>query len=315
MLGDVLHGGRPRCWASEQWNLASPWAIQAGRNVATFYWVIDGHGCLELEGRHVDVDLGPGDMLVVLPGREHTVYDQRNTTEAHTSLFELPDPEARRRISLSGTGPATRLVCGCLVFDEHQISPLLGSLPPWIRVPGVDGKPASPLVETVQMMMRESDPRQSGGEVIVDHLAQVLLLQAIRHWLTSAPEEDGNWFRALKDPDVLRALHLMHAKIDAPWTVAALADRVCLSRSAFATRFKTLVSKPPLQYLLECRMRRACDLLADGRRGIKEIAVQVGYTTAPAFSNAFKRWSGTTPGVYRRTLLMRPGRRASGDDR
>ena len=34
--------------------------------------------------------------------------------------------------------------------------------------------------------------------------------------------------------------------------------------------------------------------------GMKEIANQVGYESESAFSNAFKRWSGTAPGAYRR---------------
>jgi len=52
-------------------------------------------------------------------------------------------------------------------------------------------------------------------------------------------------------------------------------------------------------------MRKACDLLAEGRYGLKQIATRVGYATGAAFSNAFKRWSGTTPGAYRRSLGKR----------
>ncbi len=309
MLGDVLQGGRPRSWVAEEWDLAAPWIIRAGRNSAAFYCLRHGFCGLEVDRGPTGVSLGPGDMIVAFPGREHCLRDQRNNAVASENLFDLPDPESRRRITLTGSGPSTRLVCGCLEFDAQRISPLLASLPPFIHIRAVEGQAISPLDETLRLLVGASDPKWPGSEIVVDHLVQVVFIQAIRYWLTSSSEEGGNWFRALKDPDVLRALHLMHAKIDAPWTVAALADRVCLSRSAFATRFKTLVSKPPLQYLLECRMRRACELLADGRQGIKEIAVQVGYTTAPAFSNAFKRWSGTTPGVYRRSLVLSGGSR------
>ena len=80
----------------------------------------------------------------------------------------------------------------------------------------------------------------------------------------------------------------------------ALAQTARMSRSAFASRFKTLVSKSPARYLLECRMERACEMLAENQYGVKQIASRVGYTTGAAFSNAFKRWSGQSPGEYRR---------------
>jgi AraC-like DNA-binding protein len=85
--------------------------------------------------------------------------------------------------------------------------------------------------------------------------------------------------------------------------VAALADRVCLSRSVFAARFKSLLSKSPMQYLFDCRMQKACAMLSEDRYGIKEIASHVGYATEGAFSNAFKRWSGQSPGSFRRLIL------------
>jgi AraC-like DNA-binding protein len=88
--------------------------------------------------------------------------------------------------------------------------------------------------------------------------------------------------------------------------VAELARRVCLSRSVFASRFKNLLSTSPMQYLMERRMQKACELLAEGQYGIKQIASQVGYASKAAFSNAFKRWSGQSPQVYRRCLPKRP---------
>jgi AraC-like DNA-binding protein len=92
----------------------------------------------------------------------------------------------------------------------------------------------------------------------------------------------------------------MHAAPHAPWTVASLADRVGLSRSVFAARFKDRMSKSPMHYLFEFRMGLACGLIADGRSGVKQIATQLGYASRDAFSSAFKRWRGLSPGAYRR---------------
>jgi AraC-like DNA-binding protein len=86
------------------------------------------------------------------------------------------------------------------------------------------------------------------------------------------------------------------------WTVASLADEVAISRSAFSARFTTMVGKPPLEYLTEWRMYRACVLLATSQVGLKEIAAQVGYDSAAGFSKAFTRWARTSPRAYRNSM-------------
>jgi AraC-like DNA-binding protein len=105
------------------------------------------------------------------------------------------------------------------------------------------------------------------------------------------------------DPDIGRILELMHAQPELPWTVASLADRICISRSRFAERFKALLSKSPIQYLFEHRMAKACALLTEDHYKIKEIAARVGYSTEAAFSKAFKRWSGMAPGTCRKPVF------------
>lgn len=54
-------------------------------------------------------------------------------------------------------------------------------------------------------------------------------------------------------------------------------------------------------YLRKERMKHAGELLGDEGLGIKEIAISVGYDSESAFSNAFKKWSGMAPGVFRRS--------------
>jgi transcriptional regulator GlxA family with amidase domain len=101
------------------------------------------------------------------------------------------------------------------------------------------------------------------------------------------------------DPSVGPILSIMHARFGEPWSVAALAREAGLSRSSFAARFADAVGVPPMHYLLECRMRAASAMLHSGRGCLKEIARRTGYSSEPAFSLAFKRWSGRPPGAYR----------------
>lgn len=81
-------------------------------------------------------------------------------------------------------------------------------------------------------------------------------------------------------------------------TLARLAREAGMSprelRGAFAARF----GKTPHAYLVECRMKRAAGLVADGR-GLKEIAGEVGYGSASNLSAAFRRHHGLAPRAYR----------------
>lgn len=52
----------------------------------------------------------------------------------------------------------------------------------------------------------------------------------------------------------------------------------------------------------EVRQARAEQLLRDPCVSLTQIAFLLGYTEQSTFHNAFKRWTGTSPGVYRRCL-------------
>lgn len=73
-----------------------------------------------------------------------------------------------------------------------------------------------------------------------------------------------------------------------------------MSRSAFAARFASLVGEPPLQYLGRWRMTRAAQMLREGNATIDEVASQVGYGNAAAFTRAFTRVEAKGPASYRR---------------
>ena len=73
-----------------------------------------------------------------------------------------------------------------------------------------------------------------------------------------------------------------------------------MSRSAFSARFKEVVGEAPLEYLTRWRMYLASRLLRNGKSKLYDVSKQVGYDSDGAFSKAFKRVLGVTPGEYRR---------------
>ena len=93
----------------------------------------------------------------------------------------------------------------------------------------------------------------------------------------------------------------MHESVENPWTVETLAAAAGMSRSAFALRFKELLSETPLEYLTNWRMYKAIGLLQEDGRKLFEVAKSVGYDSDAAFSKAFKRVLGVAPRAYRRS--------------
>jgi AraC-like DNA-binding protein len=95
-------------------------------------------------------------------------------------------------------------------------------------------------------------------------------------------------------------MRLMHEQPERSWTVRMLAAGVGMSRSGFAARFAQVVGEAPVQYLTRWRLQKAAALLTTRNTDVAEVAAAVGYESTAAFSKAFKRSVGVTPGAYRR---------------
>ena len=76
------------------------------------------------------------------------------------------------------------------------------------------------------------------------------------------------------------------------------------SRSAFAARFKELVGETPMHYVARWKMNVALTWLKDEAVSLGELADRLGYQSEAAFSRAFKRFIGFSPGAARRNGRM-----------
>lgn len=171
---------------------------------------------------------------------------------------------------------------------------LLDALPKLLVLPRDAWR--SPLVGVLADELGKDEP---GQEVVLNRLFDLLLITVVRAWFTRPDVDAPAWYRAHSDPVVGRALQLIHAKPDHPWTVAGLAGAVGVSRAALARRFTDLVGEAPMAYLTGWRMSLAADLLREPGATVAAVARQVGYGGAFAFSAAFKRVRGVSPQEHR----------------
>jgi AraC-like DNA-binding protein len=126
----------------------------------------------------------------------------------------------------------------------------------------------------------------------------------VRNYSLTLGAQQAGWLKGLADPQVGRALALIHHNPAAPWSAAALAREVALSRSAFVDRFTTLVGLPPIRYLTVWRLQTAKLNLRETQTTIAQLAHSVGYESEEAFSRAFKREFGQPPARWRAQQSM-----------
>ena len=80
-----------------------------------------------------------------------------------------------------------------------------------------------------------------------------------------------------------------------PPKIQALARQVGLSEFKLKSGFKNMFQMPIYAFLIECRMKKAVELLTKEGYSVKETAYDIGYSNPNAFSNAFHKKYGVYP--------------------
>jgi AraC family transcriptional regulator len=103
-------------------------------------------------------------------------------------------------------------------------------------------------------------------------------------------------------PAVLRrATEFLYAEMNRNPGLTELATAVGMNVHHFSRLFKRSTGLAPHQYLVNMRLERAKQMLADGRSPIIEIAYEVGYANPSQFSAFFRKRTGLSPTEFRRT--------------
>jgi AraC-like DNA-binding protein len=295
-LADIIALLRPRTVFSKGISGAGRWGVRyTAFGQPSFATVLEGRCLLAVNG-HDAVTLEAGD-FVLLPA----------TPGFTMSSFESAKPvliDARAAASAAigevrhgrrGGRPDVRLLGGYFAFESPDAALLVSLLPPVVHVRGVER-----LAALVKLVGEEAGERRPGREPVLARLVELLLIEALR----SKPADNAppGLLRGMADGRMAAAMRHIHGDPARSWTVAQLAKKVALSRSAFFERFTRTVGLPPMEYLLAWRMALAKDLLRrDDRLGLAEVAERVGYGSASTFSTAFSRHVGQSPSRYART--------------
>jgi AraC-like DNA-binding protein len=280
--------------------LSAPFGLSFPGNQGICLVVTRG-SCLLVVDDLPAIPLVGGD-FVFLPAPETYTLTSDVVQHARSAARLVPPAEFHRTrlIEQGGGGTPVSVIAGCFTFASPESEMLVKHLPQVVHLQASSHE--SPwFASTIQHLAAEAKEDKPGSAAIVDRLAEVLFVQAMRSQISAMlGSARPSWLRAIVDPQIGQALRLMHGEPHRSWTVPTLATGVAMSRSAFAERFRSLVGEPPLVHLTQWRIVRAAAMLR-GHRPVTmlSVATAVGYESESSFGKAFKRVMGTSPGEYR----------------
>jgi AraC-like DNA-binding protein len=257
--------------------------------------------------------MSAGDVILFPQGDAHVVSSapgMRAPTVDKSVYFSPRPPQLPNALTLEacdgntarldgGGSEHATIVCGFLGLDARPFNPLLAALPRVIHVAGSKLGPDSWVASFLRAAVDESNRKRSGGEAVLERMSEMLFVEVLRRHIDSLPAEETGWLAGTRDTSVGRALALLHERPEAPWTLESLAAEAAMSRSTLHERFVHFIGQPPMQYLTQWRMQVAARRLRDTPAKVIEIALAVGYESEAAFSRAFKREVGVSPGAWR----------------
>jgi AraC-like DNA-binding protein len=267
----------------------------------TFHIVGRGTAYLEVDGED-PVILEAGTLALVPRGIGHRIATGPGAAVLGRADL-LPQTMLGDSFSLLRIGPDDAeahlaMLCGVVAFESPAVQEVLAVLPPVIRVDSARYPVMAALLPLLERELREPRP---GGDAVATRLADVLVVETVRVWLAGEPESSTGWLAALRDPQIGRAIAAVHRTPGAQWTLRSLASAAAMSRSAFAARFAAIVGVPPMAYVSSVRMSAARSRLHTGE-AVSSVASAFGYGSAAAFSRAYARVTGETPGRSRRGI-------------
>jgi AraC-like DNA-binding protein len=316
VLSDVLRMVRMEGALFVNAELREPWCIDAPDSsnlarvlqpgagpLAICHLVLEGTCWITLHGGE-PIALERGDVAVLPHGNSHVIgsnLQHQPVSVDHVVQLRIPELE---RVRYGGDGDRSVIVCGWLSWERDLANPLVASLPALFRA-SLANRPSGPWIEqSIGYALSEAASGRAGGNVMASRIAEMLFVEALRSYAESLPPSGTGWLAGLRDPQIGKCIALMHGDPARAWTVDTLAGEVHMSRSVLAERFTELAGQAPMQYLKRWRLATAARSLRDDRHKLQRIAAQVGYESEAAFSRAFKREYGASPGSWRRSAAV-----------
>ncbi|MDG2522576.1 AraC family transcriptional regulator [Caulobacter segnis] len=292
-LSEVLSLLKPRSYITAGFDAGGDWSLRLDdlRGRIKCYAVLRGACWLQLEDGSEALRMSHGDCFVLASGCDVRIASDPTLEPTLASAALSPNRDGE--VVVYNGGGDVLLAGSRFEVNGSHAEALLAALPPIIHIRSAADQSA--LRWSIELMMREVREARPGAWLIAQHLAHMMLAQALRLYLAQVPKDAVGWLAGLADPQIGTALAQIHADPVRDWSLEALAAAAGMSRTVFARRFRERMGETPIAYLTRWRMMLAAERLLAGRDPIGVIARSVGYESESAFTAAFRRVMGSPP--------------------
>jgi AraC-like DNA-binding protein len=230
-----------------------------------------------------------------------TLVDTDGTSKVldEPSIIFMPRPTKHRLLVDERHG--AHVICANVNFGTEGHNPITASLPRLLCLP-LSQLPGSEALLT--LMLQEAFSAHEGRSASLDRLCELILIQLIRHGMSQGLISHGV-LAGLGDEQLALVLKSIQAHPAQPWSLEDMARQAGMSRTAFAERFKSVVGDTPSAFLTGLRITLAQQHLRQGRP-LKFVAQEVGYSGTNAFTKAFTRIAGMSPGRWLKVAAEGP---------
>lgn len=261
--------------------------------------MVRGRARLTTDGIRGALELDAGD-VAILNGRSWVVLEGGRGS-APPEEFTVSEADTFLRIDGAEGDDADVIIGGHVDVNPAGQALLTQALPPVGHV-RASATEAPNLHAILNRLFDEVTGNRIGAAFAIQQQGQLLLLEVLRAYIAQKDELPPGWLRLLTDDRLRPAVQLMHADPGKAWRLEELARASAMSRTSFAERFRAVAGVPPLTYLSTWRMQLAQHALREADTRIGPLAIELGYTSESAFSNAFKREVGMSPLRYRASV-------------
>ncbi|SSY85585.1 AraC family transcriptional regulator [Alcaligenes faecalis] len=266
-----------------------------GHQRAGFHVVLHGPCWLHIQHQEA-LALQAGDAVFFLRDVPHRLSSSPTPPDWNAAM---------RRQTMQSLEPqvphSTGLLCGFLDLGRGLSELLLATVPDVLLIDGsqTDADSGRPLLDLIQAEMRRQPQANSS---LLEKLVELLLFYTLRQQIGQTPAEGAlpaGLIHLASDPAFGGLIEQLLREPAKAWSVDDMAAYLNMSRAAFHRRFTLLCGMAPAQVLLHLRMQLAKRQLEQGLT-MEQIAERIGYSSAAAFSAAFRRSVGLSPAQWRK---------------
>jgi len=216
-LSDMLSLLRVRSYMSGGFDAGRDWSIQFDRHDGIkFYAVISGECWLSVDDVSDPVPVRSGDCFLLPRGRAFRMASDLSLTPLDGAIFFSTAQNGR--INPYNGGGHFLSVCGHFALAGDHADILLGVLPPIVHIYKESDKEM--LRWCVDQMMHELREPRPGNSLVIEHLAHMMLVQALRLHMAEGPKRGPGFLFALADKQASAAIKCCSTSV-ARWVRAS----------------------------------------------------------------------------------------------